>query len=150
FGTGSSTDVFDYFVSNRAAAEWERGTGHMSDANTLVRDTVIASSNSNNAVSFSAGTKDVTNDVPADDQYYVKANGFDTPLNFGLAASAGSSALTIALKGADGNDPSATNPVKIPFRNVTSATGTPSWLEVTAASSLVISSGSTLGVTSST
>lgn len=64
FGTGG-TDVFDYFISNRDAAEWERGTGHMSDSNTLVRDTVLGSSNSNSAVSFSAGTKDVTSDVPA-------------------------------------------------------------------------------------
>lgn len=65
FGTGVSTDVFDYFVSHRAAAEWERGTGHMSDANTLVRDTVIASSNANAAVNFSSGIKDITNDIPA-------------------------------------------------------------------------------------
>src|SRR5690606_26757641 len=64
FGTGGS-DVFDYFISNQSAAEWERGTGHMSDATTLVRDTVIESTNSDNAVNFSAGTKDITNDVPA-------------------------------------------------------------------------------------
>lgn len=64
FGTGG-TDVFDYFVSNESAAEWERGTGHMSDSTTLVRDTVIESTNSNAAVNFSAGTKDVVNDVPA-------------------------------------------------------------------------------------
>jgi len=64
FGTGGS-NVFDYFISNRSAVEWERGTGSMSDANTLVRDTVIASSNADAAVNFSAGLKDVTNDVPA-------------------------------------------------------------------------------------
>ncbi len=64
FGTGG-TDVFDYFISNRDVAEWERGTGHMSASTTLVRDTVIASSNANNAVNFSAGMKDVTNDIPA-------------------------------------------------------------------------------------
>ena len=64
FSTGGS-NVFDYFISNRDAAEYERGTGHMSDSTTLVRDTIIESTNSNNAVNFSAGTKDVTNDVPA-------------------------------------------------------------------------------------
>lgn len=69
FGTGGS-NVFDYFVSHRGAVEWERGTGSMSDANTLVRDTVIASSNSNSAVNFSAGLKDVTNDIPAANQVY--------------------------------------------------------------------------------
>lgn len=64
FGTGG-TDLFDYYISSRDAAEWERGTGHMSDATTLVRDTVLASSNAGAAVSFAAGTKDVTNDIPA-------------------------------------------------------------------------------------
>lgn len=69
------------------------------------------------------------------------------PFNLGLAAAVGSSALTISLKGADGNDPSATNPVEIPFRNVTAGTGTPTVLQVTGATSVVVSSGSTLGTT---
>lgn len=43
FSTGSVLDVFYYFVSNRAAAEWEVGTGHLSASSTLVRDTVISS-----------------------------------------------------------------------------------------------------------
>jgi len=64
FGTGG-TNTFDYYVSNREAAEWERGTGHET-AGALVRDTVLASSNANAAVAFSAGVKDVTNDQPAD------------------------------------------------------------------------------------
>ena len=72
FGTGG-TDVFDYFTSNRDAAEWEYGTGHMSDANTLVRDTVIAGSNGASPVNFSAGTKDITNDIPAERQFIVDA-----------------------------------------------------------------------------
>ena len=64
FGTGG-TNVFFYFISHRTAAEWEVGTGHLSDAATLVRDTVLASSNANALVNFSAGTKDVVNDIPA-------------------------------------------------------------------------------------
>jgi len=64
FGTGG-TNKFDYFISNQAAAEWERGTGHLSAPTTLARDTVLASSNANAAVNFSAGTKDIANDVPA-------------------------------------------------------------------------------------
>jgi hypothetical protein len=64
FGTGG-TDLFFYFISHRTAAEWEQGTGHLSAATTLVRDTVWSSSNSNAAVNFSAGTKDVTCDLPA-------------------------------------------------------------------------------------
>lgn len=69
FGTGG-TDVFDYFISNQSAVEYERGTGHMSSSTVLVRDTVIESTNANAAVSFSAGTKDVVNDVPAAKQVF--------------------------------------------------------------------------------
>lgn len=65
FNTGVTTNVFYYFISNRSADEWEVGSGHMSDSTTLVRDTVLKSSNSNSAVSFTSGTKDVTSDIPA-------------------------------------------------------------------------------------
>lgn len=68
----------------------------------------------------------------------------------GLAAAVGSSALTISLKTAGGNDPSATEPVVIPFRSATAATGTITRRTVTAATSLVISSGSTMGFTNAT
>jgi hypothetical protein len=73
---------------------------------------------------------------------------FNAIYNIGLTASVGASALTVALKDAEGNDPSASSPVIIPFRNVTAATGTPSYLTITAATSIVISSGSTMGTTS--
>ena len=63
FGTGG-TDAFYYFISHQGAAEWEVGTGHLSASTTLVRDTVLNSSNADAAVNFSAGTKDVTNDSP--------------------------------------------------------------------------------------
>lgn len=103
-----------------------------------------------------AGTEDASLD------FYVKVNGVDlkafsaqgtgfpltSPINVGFVASVGSSALTVAFKGADGTDPSAGNPVFIPFRNVTVGTGTPSYLAVTASTSIVISSGSTMGFTS--
>lgn len=68
--------------------------------------------------------------------------------NLSLVASVGSSALTIALKGADGNDPSATNPVYVSFRSATAASGANALLMVTAPTSIVVSSGSTLGMTS--
>ena len=62
--TGGS-DVFNYFImhANGNVDEWEYGTGSLSDADTLVRNTVIKSSNSDAAVDFSVGTKDVTNDL---------------------------------------------------------------------------------------
>ncbi len=70
FGTGG-TNTFDYFISNRdAASEREWGTGHES-AGALVRDTVVGGSNGTSPVNFSAGTKDIVNDVPASRQTYA-------------------------------------------------------------------------------
>ncbi len=71
--------------------------------------------------------------------------------NLSLAVSVSAGALTIALKGADGNDPSASNPVTVVFRNATHTSGPPATAHPTvrqavAAHSLVISSGSTLGL----
>lgn len=66
-------------------------------------------------------------------------------LNGALVASVATNALTIALKGVDGNDPSATNPVIVVLRSATASDGKPVTLTITAALSLVVSSGSTLG-----
>ncbi|MFZ5733473.1 MAG: DUF2793 domain-containing protein [Pseudomonadota bacterium] len=70
--------------------------------------------------------------------------------NASLAVSASGGALTIALKDAAGNDPSPASPCVIGFRNAAGPNGTGVTVPVTAATSLVVSSGSTLGVTSST
>lgn len=63
--SSTPNDQFYYFISHQTASEWEFGTGHLSSSTVLVRDTVIGSSNSNSLVIFSAGTKDVVNDIPA-------------------------------------------------------------------------------------
>lgn len=57
-----------YCIAHRTANEWEVGLGTVADAtpDTLARTTVLASSNSNNAVNFSAGIKDVFVVAPAD------------------------------------------------------------------------------------
>ena len=65
--------------------------------------------------------------------------------NLGIAATVGSNALTVALKGADGNNASSTNVVTIGFRSATLTTGTPVIRTVTGALSIVLSAGSTLG-----
>lgn len=75
--------------------------------------------------------------------------GFDMPVNIGLTATVGGSALTINLTGANGSAPSATNPVSIPFRSTALATGTPVWATVTSALNIVIPSAATLGTTNS-
>lgn len=73
---------------------------------------------------------------------------FGVTQNLSLTAAVAGNALTIAVKDRAGADPTATapsSPVSVPFRNATVATGDFSVLNVTAASSLVISSGSTMG-----
>jgi len=71
-------------------------------------------------------------------------------LNGTLVATVGSSALTVAVKTLAGADPSASDPVLFVFRNATAATGDYSVISVTAALSLTVSSGSTLGTVSAT
>lgn len=53
------SDTVYYAISHQSANEWECGLGTYSATNTLTRTTVHSSSNSNLAVTFSAGTKDV-------------------------------------------------------------------------------------------
>lgn len=66
--------------------------------------------------------------------------------NVGLAATAGTSALTITLTDAAGDTPTAGSPVKYSTQNTTEITGTPVEVEVTSATTLVVPSGATLGV----
>lgn len=99
FATGGS-DTFYYSILNQSAQEWEIGTGSLSDANTLVRDTVLASSNSGSAVNFSAGTKDVLNGIPTSDAM------LKTDLGTGVAtwlATPSSSNLAAAVTGETGS-----------------------------------------------
>ena len=60
-------NVTYYAIVHRTAAEFEIGIGTVTDASTdtLSRTTVLSSSNSNSAVNFSAGTKDVFCTQPA-------------------------------------------------------------------------------------
>jgi len=61
FGSGGVADAvrFAYVIQSSDESEWETGIGYLSASTTLVRETVMQSSNSNNAVTFSAGTKKV-------------------------------------------------------------------------------------------
>lgn len=70
--------------------------------------------------------------------------------NAGLSASVAANALTINLTDAGGSTPSGGSTVSVPFRSATAATGTITQSSVSAANSLVISSGSTMGATSAT
>ena len=71
--------------------------------------------------------------------------------NLGIAASVSASALTIALKQADGSSDATTgNPVKVGFRTATIGSGAYTQREITSSLSMTVSSGSTLGTKSAT
>lgn len=73
--------------------------------------------------------------------------GIDAPT---LTFSVGASAMTINLKSAAGADGSSTAPVSMLFRSATLSSAAINVRQVTAALSLVVSSGSTLGMTNAT
>ena len=75
-GVGNGNTCF-YAISHQTADEWEVGIGTVTDASpdTLARTTVLQSSNSDNAVSFAAGTKDVFVTYPAGKAVYKDATG---------------------------------------------------------------------------
>lgn len=61
----ANNDTTLYAIAHQSAAEWEVGVGTWQTGGTLVRTSIIASSNGDAAVNFSAGTKDVWIDAPA-------------------------------------------------------------------------------------
>ena len=65
-GIGTTNKTY-YCIQNTGQDEFEVGIGTVTDAtpDTLSRDTVISSTNSNNLVDFSAGTKEVFCTIPA-------------------------------------------------------------------------------------
>lgn len=75
---------------------------------------------------------------------------FTAPINLSLAASVATNALTIAIKTDSGSDPSAADPVLIPYRSATASTGTYALRSITAASSITVPSGATLGASNTT
>lgn len=70
---------------------------------------------------------------------------FGVNQNLSIVMTVAANALTIAIKDRAVADPTAASPASVPFRNVTVATGDFSVLNLAAANSLVVSSGSTLG-----
>ena len=101
-GIGNSNTTY-YAIVHQTADEFEVGLGTVTDASpdTLARTTVISSSNSDSAVNFSAGTKDVFCTLPASKAVHEDANG-----RVGL----GTSSPTETLELGDG---STTNRIKI-------------------------------------
>lgn len=61
---GLNTDTY-YTIQNESAGEWEVGIGHLSDATTLLRTSILTSSNNGGFVNLSIGQKQVFVSLPA-------------------------------------------------------------------------------------
>ena len=95
-GVGDTNTTY-YAIFNQGTTEWEVGLGTVTDAatDTLSRDTVLSSSNSDGKVDFAAGTKDVFCTLPASKAVYLDAS--DDPVPDTLASKGFALAVAIAL-----------------------------------------------------
>lgn len=74
FAAIGNGNVTYYTIAGQGTAEWEVGIGtYTSSGTTLSRDTILSSSNSGLAVSFSAGIKDVFVVYPSERAVYYNA-----------------------------------------------------------------------------
>ena len=77
FAAGIGNDNTTYYaISINSESEWEVGLGTLNaDSSTLTRTTVLESSNSDSAVDFSAGAKEVFCTLPSEKAVYLDASG---------------------------------------------------------------------------
>ena len=74
-GVGNSNTTY-YAITLPGTSEFEVGLGTLnSDSSTLARTTIISSSNSDNAVNFSSGTKTIFCTIPASKSVFLDASG---------------------------------------------------------------------------
>ena len=95
-GVGDGNTTY-YAIVNRDADEWEVGLGTVTDSSTdTLSRSAITSSNSDSAVDFSAGTKDVFVTLPAS-----KVANLDTNNNLTIGAGSAGVDYTLTFDGAD-------------------------------------------------
>jgi len=93
--------------------------------------------------------EDINNtDIIIENPESVAVSSNDLINNLAVSTSVAANALTIAIKTAAGTDPTTNDSVSISFRSATATSGSYNTRSVTSATSLVISSGSTLGTVS--
>jgi hypothetical protein len=111
-GIGNSNTTY-YAIVNTNNGEFEVGLGTVTDAtpDTLARTTIISSSNSDNAVDFSSGTKNVFCTLPASKSVILDASG-------NIVANNGSNLTALnATQLTSGTVPDARFPATLPALN---------------------------------
>ena len=80
-GIGNSNTTYYAIVNTNTPTEWEVGLGTLAgDSSTITRTTPISSSNSDSAVDFGAGTKEIFCTLPASKAIIKNASGYiDSP-----------------------------------------------------------------------
>lgn len=151
-GNGNSTF---YLISNLAGTIWEIGLGtYTASTNSLSRDTVLSSSNSNNPVNFAEGAKVVSLTQPAERAVYsvgsdiVAANGATLPNSSTTATSANTPNAIVARDGS-GNFSAGTITASL-SGNATSATTATTATTAGAVTSAVTFNNSGTGAASGT
>jgi hypothetical protein len=131
----SVADTFYYAIQGQSTAEWEIGVGTYASTNQFARTTVLASSASGSAVSFSSGTKNVFITLAAARTLQLKSG--DTPTAGSIPYGDGST-LSYSSVGTAGQV------------LVSGGSGSPTWSSVgTGSVTSVAVSGGTTGLTTS-
>lgn len=142
-GIGTTNTCY-YRAEEVSGTAWESGLGTVTSGSpdTLTRTRIDASSNGGSAVNWTSKTVRISCVLPAYAARRVVLNNPGLLDNATLACSRSSNAETFSLKTAAGADPSAADPVVIAFANTS---GGFDIVEVTAALSVTVASGATLG-----
>jgi hypothetical protein len=128
-------DTFYYAIQGQSTAEWEIGVGTYASTNQFARTTVLASSASGSAVSFSSGTKNVFITLAATRTLQLKSG--DTPTAGSIPYGDGST-LSYSSVGTAGQV------------LVSGGSGSPTWSSAgTGSVTSVAVSGGTTGLTTS-
>lgn len=139
-GTPASTDeVIIWDIAGSAIKKATvSGIGASSGVSSIASNT--------GAFTLAGGVTNSTNQIQLDGNY----TGFAIP-NLTLVPSVATNILTVAVKDNAGNDPSATSPIYINFRDPTASSGDTTLVSVTAALSITTNAtGATLGSSNST